>query len=167
MHEDHGEIAALGELGHAGAGEGGDVVQDRRAVVERGAGATAALQVSTETGIFSFPADGRGRAAGGGVLLLRKPAHGRAGGFRAEVEDRRAVGLELQRLVFGGAWIEEFAAVGKGIGREVQDAHENRRGGVQEGIADLIHPRRKAAGVCGRKVFTFHVIFVQSFLRTT
>ena len=74
------------------------------------------------------------------------------GGFGADIEDMCAVGFKGQGLIQGGGGIEELSAVGKRIGREIENAHEDRRAGGGTGRgrrwnAGLIHPRRKAVGV--------------------
>ena len=50
-----------------------------------------------------------------------------AGGFGADVEEVGAVGLEVQGLVQGGGGVEEAAAIGEGVGGEVEDAHQAGR----------------------------------------
>ncbi len=47
-------------------------------------------------------------------------------GFRPHIDNVGAIGRELFRLLHGGIEAEEFAAVGKGIGRYVQYAHDER-----------------------------------------
>ena len=92
-------------------------------MVECGAG-DGGLAVSMETGMCNFPPGGRGRAADGGVLPLPKRFVSGPGGFRADIEDVRAIGFESQGLFLGGIRFEEFSAVGKRVRREVQNAHE-------------------------------------------
>ena len=51
----------------------------------------------------------------------------RARGFAAEVENFRALRDQLQRVRDGPGRIKKFSAVGKGVGRDVDDAHDERR----------------------------------------
>ena len=50
-----------------------------------------------------------------------------ARGFAAEVENFRALRDQFQRVRDGLGRIKKFSAVGKGIGRDVDDAHDERR----------------------------------------
>ena len=50
-----------------------------------------------------------------------------SGGFAANVEDFRALRDQLQRVRDGFCRAEKFSAVGKRIGRDVDDAHDQRR----------------------------------------
>jgi hypothetical protein len=46
-------------------------------------------------------------------------------GFRPHIDNVGAICRELFRLLHGGIEAEEFAAVGKGIGRYIQYAHDD------------------------------------------
>ena len=48
-------------------------------------------------------------------------------GFAADVQDIRALRHEFQRVGDGGGGIQKFTAVGKRVGRDVDDAHDERR----------------------------------------
>ena len=51
------------------------------------------------------------------------------GRFAAEIEDVGALGLQFQGAVQRGVGIEVGAGVGKRVGRDVEDAHEERAPG--------------------------------------
>ena len=56
-----------------------------------------------------------------------------AGGFAAEIEQVGTIVEELEGLSEGGWWREEVAAVREAVGRDVDDAHEERAIGEGEG----------------------------------
>ncbi len=47
-----------------------------------------------------------------------------AGGLAADVDDVGAFGDELETVLDGAAGVAEVAAVGEGIGRDIEDAHD-------------------------------------------
>ncbi len=79
------------------------------------------------------------------------------GRFRADVDDVGAFGDESPRMLDGRGWIEEPAAVGKRIRRDVENAHDQRpaRSGFVKSCASTLPALRRGgtragarAGVC-------------------
>ena len=90
--------------------------------------ATAGFIVSMEIGILHATGqlfDDRQDAA----QFLRFADRLGAGprGFAADVENFRALRDQFQRVRHGGAGVQKFSAIGKGIGRDIDDAHDERR----------------------------------------
>jgi hypothetical protein len=55
-----------------------------------------------------------------------------ARGFAANVQDFRPLPGEFQCMSNGGICIKKFSAVGKRVGRDIDNAHDERRSGKNE-----------------------------------
>ena len=113
----HREIRARG---------GGDVVDDARPGLQRGAGDTRLAGVHRDGDLYlrrKFFDDGNDAAQ-----FLRLADRLRAGprGFAADVKDVRALGDQFQRVRHRRRRVGKFSAVGKGIRRDVDHAHHER-----------------------------------------
>ena len=90
--------------------------------------ATLAFMVSIETGTPSSTTAGRTGCEPRQFLLERYRLHAAigAGRFRADVDDVGAFRDHAPRLGDGALRIDEAAAVGEGVRRDVEDAHDER-----------------------------------------
>ena len=81
-------------------------------------------------------------------IRFRDRLRSRPGGFAADVENLCALGDQFQPVADGGGGIGKQSAIGKGIGRDVDDAHGNRRAGkvkfkppgAPKYVAGNVHP---------------------------
>ena len=95
------------------------------APASRAARATAALVVSTESRAARLPAQGfDDRDDPPQLLGLGDRERAGAGALPADVEDVRALGGEREAAVDRLSGVEVAPAVGEGVGRDVEDAHE-------------------------------------------
>ena len=129
---------------------GGDVVDDRRAGLERRGGDGAPCVVSMLTGT---PAVGRERARRPGSTRRSSSSAAtgvgaRAGRLAADVEHVGARGDQREAVRDGGVGVEEAAAVGERVGGDVDDAHHRAPG---DRHARPVEHRRAAYRRSGRE----------------
>ena len=127
MHRDVLHARLRDDRRHRGIREtGGDVVDDLGARLDGGEGGGGAHRVHThpDAAAREFPHDRHDAAK----LLLGLDACG-AGtrGLAADIEQVGAVGDELEPVRDRGIGVEPAAAVAEGVGRDVDDAHDERR----------------------------------------
>ncbi len=148
-------MAAAAEFG-AGGGHGGvpevaaDVVDDLGSGFDGAAGGVGVEGVDGEDGFGALLQDGCDDGKDAGLLFFCRERRGvGAGGFAADVEDVGAfvehgegVGEGSFGGVFGGV---EVAAVGEGVGRDVEDAHDEGARAEREGAGAEV-PVVMAAG---------------------
>ena len=125
VHEDESDVGRRGQTGHGRIAEGGDVVDDRGARLDRfarhrGLGGVDGDRHAETRGL----ADDRQDPA---KLLLDTDRVGAGtGAFAADVEKVRAVADERFGVTDRRRGIQESAAVGEGVGGHVDDAHDPR-----------------------------------------
>jgi len=127
VHEDNGSAGPGGEVGHFGIEtEGGDVVDEVGAGLEGGGG---------DGGTGGIDADGDVKPAGEGPddgadapdLFIGGDGKGTwAGGFAADVDDVGAVVGHKVSMGHSGGRVEKGSAIAKGVGGDVEDAHNHR-----------------------------------------
>ena len=164
VHEDESGAGGGDERGHVRIGEGGDVVDDRRAEVERGA------RDGGVAGVDGEDRGGKGRAQGAQdgeetaqLLVRRDGGEAGAGRFGADVEAVGAVGEQARGAGDGGLGGGVEAAVGEGVRRRVEDAEQRGAalgGGAREEAGE---ERRHGANdsTAGRR---FEAVFAHTFL---
>ena len=114
-----------------------DVVDDRRARLERGARDGGLGRVDADRHRAARRERPHDRHHPPQLLLERDRRGAGAGGLAADVEDVRALRREAQPVFHGGAGVEEGAAVREGVRGHVDDAHD--RCAPAEG--ELVRPR--------------------------
>ena len=124
MHDDEGDAGVGDGRDHRGVGEAAaDVVDEGRA------GGEGLLGDGGAHGV-----DGDGDALGGQAaddgddpaqfLVLVDPGGAGAGGLAADVDEVGALGDEVEAVLDGGRGVEPAAAVGEGVGGDVDDSHD-------------------------------------------
>ena len=148
VHQD----GAAAERG-AGGGHGrvpevaADVVDDLGAGLDGEAGGFGVVGVDGEDGVGAGGEDGAEDGQYAGLLFGGGDGDGvGAGGFAAEVEDVGAFVEHCERVVEGGGGVEELAAVGEGVGRDVEDAHDERPRAEREGAGAKAPVEARADG---------------------
>ncbi len=81
----------------------------------------------------------------------------RLGGFRADVDDVRALLFQFDGAREGAVGIQIFSAVGKRIGRHVQHAHQQRALAQQQFAAGQL-PDKMASFHCYKTCTRFHFL---------
>ena len=127
VHEHDGGGVFGDEVEHPGRGARGDVVDDVRAGLEgrrRDLGLRGVhRQHCIRQGASEFRDDWNNPAQFLEGIHRRGP---RAGGLSAHIDDVGAAAEHLEAAADGCSGLEMAAAVGEGIGRAVEDAHNNR-----------------------------------------
>lgn len=147
------DAGAGDEGGHGGVGQTpGDVVDDVGTGVDGGLGGG---------GVDGVDRDDRAAGRSIGPVGEERAHHGQdagdlgvdvdplgagTGGLPADVDDVGALGDELTGMVHGCLGIGPAAAVGEGVGGDVEDAHEERP------VAR--HPPRQGAGAASGRIVT-------------
>ena len=140
MHDDDGAVRPRSDLRHRALAlarvlEAPDVVEDVRPHLHGLFGRRGMVGV-----------DGNGDGAGGQELfkqrqqarllfLRRQRRRARPRGFRADVDEVRAVRGHLAHVRERGLGRVIAAAIGKGIRRDVEDAHDERAAADGQGLA--------------------------------
>jgi len=130
VHKDDGAASFGDERGHARvAAQRGDVVDDAGPGIEGGLGGPGAVGVDGDQGpgadFQDLPYDRDDPAK---LLLVRNRIRAGAGRLAADVDDVGALVEEEFRVAGGGLGVEEVAAVGEGVGGDVQDAEKGGAG---------------------------------------
>ena len=148
VHDDEAGGGFGGELDHAGiASEAGDVVDDVGSGGEGGAGDGGFHGVDGEEGA-GLGADGADDGDDAADFFFGGDGFGAgAGGFATEVEDFGAFGEEVEGVFDGAAGIEEAAAVGEGVGGDIDDAHDEGAGA--DGVGGAVDEPGLGVGVHG------------------
>jgi hypothetical protein len=138
VHQDDGGIATANDLEHRRIGAARHVVHDRGAGVQ-GLGSDARLprvDRDRDRGVeLGEPLDHRMDALQ--LLVHRDRGGAGAGGFAADVQHVRTVIDHPSRVRDGARPVEEPPAVGEGVGRDVEDPHDERAlGAIERALAD-------------------------------
>lgn len=125
VHEDDAAGVLSAEVAHAGIGQAADVVHDVGAGLQGGGGDGGVAGVDGDAGGGVLRSDGGndGEDAAHFLILGHRGGAG-TGGFAADVDD---VGSLLQHALGvcqGGGGGAVLPAVGKGVGGDVEDAHD-------------------------------------------
>lgn len=135
VHQD----GAGGEIG-AGRGHGrvpemaADVVDDFGAGLDGETGGGGVVGVDGKDGVGAGFEDGAEGRENAGLFFFREDGRGvGAGGFAAKIEYVRAFVQHLQGVGDRSIQCEEIAAVGEGVGCEVEDAHHEGARAEREG----------------------------------
>ncbi len=139
VHEDDGGAGAGHDPGHLRVGaERARVVDDVGAGVERGAGHAGLRRVDRDEDLGPLPQPPEDRKDPPQLLLLRDGQGARPRALAADVEDVRAGAGQREGVLDGPLGVEVGPAVGKGIGGDIDDAHEpGRRAEVIAPASDL------------------------------
>ncbi len=155
VHDDEAGLGGRGEAGHGGiAPETGDVVENVGPGVEGspGHGGLHRIDGDEGAGLGTNRADD-GEDAAEFLGFLDGFGAG-AGGLAADVEDVGTFREELEAVLDGATDVGKLPAVGKGVGRDIEDAHDHPAlvqfmDGVTD-APDLFHgPSRSQSGAGG------------------
>src|SRR5262249_42017535 len=128
MHDDRGRLRPSNNLRHAGiALQAPDVVDDRRAKPCRLTGDTRLGRVDRDR--HRDPTGERldDRRDPREFVFLAYRREARPRGFSAYIDDGSALAFHRQGTSDGGVARIVLPAVGKGVGRHIEDTHEDRR----------------------------------------
>ena len=125
MHNYHTAVVGCHKVEHLGIGEARHVVDDRGTHAHGGLGNLDMTRIDRDNGAaLSKRTNHRQHAAR--LLVGRDGREAGARGLAAHVDDVGAVVEHLEAVRGGGLGIHVLAAVAKGIGRNVEDAHDAR-----------------------------------------
>ena len=125
MHNHHTAVVGCHKVEHLGIGEARHVVDDRGAHAHGGLGHLDMARIDRDNGTtLSKRADHRQHATC--LFVGRDGREAGTRGLAAHVDDVGAVVEHLEAVRDGGLGIHVLAAVAKGIGRNVEDAHDAR-----------------------------------------
>jgi hypothetical protein len=157
VHQDGAALEAADGAGHGWVPEeAADVVDDLGAGFDGAAGGGGVVGVDGENRGGAVEEDGVYDGKDAGLLLFgRDGGGGGSGGLAAEIEEVRAFVEHAEGLIDRGLGGKEMAAVGEGVGGDVEDAHDAGVAAEREGAGAEapVVCRTWVGSACGHRSF--------------